>query len=204
MYRQSQLKKTFLGILNLMPSPSMPSGISSSVEPGMVMSTLVEWVNSNVCQPRPFRSPQLYLHGPPRTGKTSFLRLLEERIRIYYFPSDEDFYDDYDDDTYDLILFDEFKAQKTIQVLNRWLDGQTLSVRKKGSQGLKRKNLPFVILSNYAPHDAYPKAALDGRIDSFIDRLKVVEVKTMLPLDQVVFVEDLDTNGSPLVTEAEQ
>lgn len=204
MYRQSQLKKTFLGLLNLMPSTSTSHGTDSSVEPAMVMSTLVEWVNSNVCQPRPFRSPQLYIHGPPRTGKTSFLRLLEERIRIYHMPYDEEFYDEYDDQLYDLILFDEFKGQKTIQTMNRWLDGQTLSVRKKGSQGKKTRNLPFVILSNYPPHEAYSRAATDGRLDSFLDRVKVVEVKTMLPLDQIVFVEDLDSNGSPIVTEAEQ
>lgn len=191
-YHASSQKEPFNGLC-LDTGPHVPDQLG--------LQTLIEWVNSNVCQPRQFRSPQLFLHGPPRTGKTSFLRLLEKRIRVYYMPIDEDFYDEYEDENFDLICFDEFKGQKTIQVMNRWLDGQTMSIRKKGRQGLKRKNLPFIILSNFSPCQCYRKAAEDGRIDSFIDRIKVVEINSMLHLDGIKFVEQIDTNGSPLFVE---
>lgn len=106
-------------------------------EPSSAVLKLLEWVNVNVLQPRAFRSPQLYLWGPPATGKTSFLRLLDTMLRIYYFPS-EAFYDHYNDDDYDLIVMDEFGPThdlKPMQEYNKWLDGQVMSIRKKGKPG---------------------------------------------------------------------
>lgn len=117
---------------------------------------------------------------------------------------DEDFYDFYDDDQYDLIVLDEFKGQKTIQHMNRWLDGQKMTIRKKGSQGLKTKNLPIIIISNYSPQEVYHKVAEHGRLDSFLDRLEIVEIKEMIDFQSIEFlppVVGMDTNGSPLFAE---
>jgi len=157
-------------------------------EPSSAVLKLLEWVNVNVLQPRPFRSPQLYLWGPPATGKTSFLRLLDTMLRIYYFPS-EAFYDHYNDDDYDLIVMDEFGPThdlKPMQEYNKWLDGQVMSIRKKGSQGLKTKNLPFIICSNYPPERVYHKVFGRGELQPFLSRLTVVEVEEMIPVDQIV------------------
>jgi len=157
-------------------------------EPLSAVQKLLEWVNANVCQPRPFRSPQLYLWGPPATGKTSFLRLLDTMLRIYYFPN-EDFYDHYNDDDYDLIVMDEFGPThdlKPMQTYNRWLDGQVMSLRKKGSQGMKTKILPFIICSNYPPERVYHKVYGRGELEPFLSRLLVVHVEEMIPLDQIV------------------
>jgi len=147
---------------------------------------LLEWVNANVCQPRPFRSRQLYVWGPPAVGKTTFLRLLEKSLRVYYMPTDENFYDFYDDEDYDLIVVDEFKGQKTIQDLNRWLDGQTLTVRKKGTQCMKFRNLPVIIVSNFPPHVVYRNKFEKGELEPFTSRLLVVEIPTMIPFDRIV------------------
>jgi len=172
--------------------------------PSTATKRLSAWVNSNVFSLRPLRHPQMYLHGPPRTGKTTFVQLLEKYLRIYHFPMDEDFYDFYDDELYDLIVLDEFRGQKTIQHLNRWLDGQKMTYRKKGSQGLKTKNLPIIIISNYSPQEVYHKVAEHGRLDSFLDRLEIIEVREMLELESIEFlppVVGMDTNGSPLFAE---
>lgn len=147
---------------------------------------LLEWVNSNVCQSRPFRSRQLYIWGPPAVGKTTFLRLLEKSLRIYYMPTDENFYDMYDDDDYDLIVIDEFKGQKTIQDLNRWLDGQNMSIRQKGRQCMKLKNLPVIIVSNFPPHIVYRNKFEKGELEPFTSRVVVVEIKTMIPFERIV------------------
>lgn len=175
-----------------MEESTLPSGATSisngeSTEAGsMSILQLLEWVNANVCQPRPFRSPQLYLWGPPAVGKTTFLRLLEKSLRVYYMPTDENFYDFYDDEDYDLIVLDEFKGQKTIQDLNRWLDGQTLTVRKKGTQCMKFKNLPVIIVSNFPPHVVYRNKFEKGELEPFTSRLLVVEIQTMIPFDRIV------------------
>lgn len=130
-------------------------------------------------------------------------------------PPDEDYYDDYEDNKYQLIAIDEFKAQKTQQQLNRWLDGQEMSVKKKGFQGYKRDNLPFIIISNYAPEDVYPKLFAFGQLGPFLSRLEVVKVEK-IDLDNITLnpppVEEqqteiegeeqepvgIDTNGSPI------
>lgn len=96
----------------------------------------------------------------------------------------EDFYDLYDDDLYDLVCLDEFRGQKTIQFLNLWLQGGLpMSVRKKGSQGLKRKNLPMIICSNFALENVYKDA---NKIDSLRTRLLEVEVGR-IDIDNIQF-----------------
>lgn len=140
---------------------------------------IVEWLSSNIRQTRSFKAPQLYIHGKQNLGKTSLVEWLEESLSVYHMPTTEDFYDLYSDE-YDLVVVDEFKAQKTLQFLNKFLDGSKTPIRKKGSQSMKYKNIPVIILSNYSPVECYPKAANDGRIDTFLARLEVVEVEEFI------------------------
>lgn len=177
--------------MQLYAEPNMTSHIPPSTATGehlAAIKQLLGWVNANVCVSRPFRSQQLYLWGPPRTGKTSFLRLLDTMLRIYYMPG-EGFYDQYDDDNYDLIVMDEFGPThdlKPIQEYNKWLDGQVMALRKKGSQGLKTRNLPFIFVSNFPPERVYHKVFGRGELEPFTSRLLVVEIKQMIPLDLIV------------------
>ena len=92
---------------------------------------------------------------------------------------EEEFYDQYSDD-YDLVVMDEFKGQKKITFLNEFLQGSTMSIRKKGSQGIKQKNLPVIILSNLTLETCYRKANEDGRLDSLRARLEIVEVDSFI------------------------
>lgn len=114
-------------------------------------------------------------------------------------PTDENFYDFYDDDSYDLIVVDEFKGQKTIQDINRWLDGQNMTIRMKGRQSLKYKNLPIIIVSNFPPHIVYRNKFEKGELEPFTSRLYVVEVKGMIPLDRIVVtpkVEEMEEEAA--------
>lgn len=125
-------------------------------------------------------------------------------------PQDEDYYDDYEDELYHLIALDEFNHQKTMQQLNRWLDGQVQSIKKKGKQYLKKQNLPFIIVSNYSPEQVFPKLAQANLLAPFITRLKIIEVK-QIDIENIAWEEEeeteyegeekhigWDTNGSPL------
>jgi len=140
---------------------------------------IAKWICSNIRQNRPFKAPQLYIHGPRNLGKTSLVEWLEKSLSVYHMPTTEEFYDHYSDD-YDLVVIDEFKGQKTIQFLNQFLQGSNMPIRKKGSQGMKSKNLPVVILSNYALSECYVKAANDGRLNTLECRLEIVEIDSFI------------------------
>lgn len=140
-----------------------------------------QWITENIRTSRQFKAPQLFIHGPPNHGKTTLIQWLEKSLSVYHIPLTEDFYDGYDDE-YDVAVLDEFKGQKTIQWLNQWLDGQKMTLRKKGSQYLKTKNIPTIILSNYKLEECYKKAAEDGRLDSLMSRLKIVEVESFIKI----------------------
>lgn len=140
---------------------------------------IAKWICSNIRQNRAFKAPQLYIHGPRNLGKTSLVEWLEKSLSVYHMPTTEEFYDLYSDD-YDLVVIDEFKGQKTIQWMNQFLQGSPMPIRKKGSQGMKYKNLPVVILSNYALPEVYVKASCDGRLDTLMCRLEIIEVDSFI------------------------
>ena len=116
---------------------------------------IAEWICSNVRQKRKFKCPQLFIYGPRNLGKTSLIEWLEQYLSVYHIPMGEEFYDLYSDD-YDLVVMNEFKGQKTIQWMNSFLQGGPMNIRKKGSQYMKRANLPAIILSNYSLSECYP------------------------------------------------
>lgn len=118
---------------------------------------IVEWLNSNIKCTRSFRQKQLYVSGPKQCYKSTLVLLLQKFLMIYDIPKGEDFYDLYEDGLYDLAIMDEFKAHKTLQWLNEWLQGGTMNIRQKGKQYVKTNNLPVLILSNYTLQECYSK-----------------------------------------------
>ncbi len=140
---------------------------------------IADWLNKNIGIDRKFKAKQLYIYGPPDMGKTTLIRNLTDYCRVYYIPTDEDFCCHYEDDDWDLAIIDEFKGQKPIQWLNKWLDGQVMPLKRKGVGSiLKRKNIPTIILSNYSVETCYAKAIeeLAGRCDPLLARLEEVSV----------------------------
>lgn len=155
---------------------------------------LATWLNDNLFHTsRPIKSPQLYLFSPPNCGKTTLITWLSRFCRIYYMPLLEDFYDFYDDDSYDLVVVDEFKGQKQIQFLNQWLDGQVCTVRVKGGQRLKTRNLPTIILSNWALSDVYSGAIEKSGKDviaPLLVRLEIVNVNKFIDFYDSKWIEE--------------
>ncbi len=196
----------------LTPKPSMPSH----------KLALVKWLNENICtkEPRPFKQDQLWIVSPPGTGKTTLCTWLEKFCRIYWMPLEETFYDEYFDDRVDLVVFDEYKANKTITFMNSFLQGMC-QIRKKGTQYMKRANPPCIITSNYSPEECYNKSgdtaltALHTRIqvlhwpsNEFCDvtdclpevQTKQVEPKSPLACDETLEVEtESEEDESPVL-----
>lgn len=146
---------------------------------------IVEWLRSNIGVTRSLRQKQLYIHGPKEFFKSTVIELLQEFLTLYEIPKGEDFYDFYDDRVVDLAYMDEFKAHKPIQWLNQFLDGSRMTLRKKGSQYLKCKKIPVIIMSNFSLEQCYAGAlAKDpNKLDTLLSRLEVIEL--LHPLDSL-------------------
>lgn len=140
---------------------------------------IAKWITDNIRSSRQFKQQQLFISGERNRGKTSLIEFLERSLSVYHIPHTEDFYDAYDDE-YDLAVLDEFKGQKTLQWMNEFLQGSRMTLRKKGSQHLKVKNMPVIILSNYSLGECYPKAAMDGRLTTLEARLLCVSVEKFI------------------------
>ena len=161
-----------------------------------VTRQLVEWCSLNIHCKRRFKQKQLYLHGPPNTLKTKFLRILTKYCSTYEFPATEDYFDLYPDPEPQLCCIDEFKQSPiTIQTWNQLLQGSTptrpLTLKQKGKQGLKKSNPPCIIISNFTLEEVF-KGALSKNpqaLQPLIPRLLIVEVTQ--PLDIVGFKEAL-------------
>ncbi len=136
------------------------------------------WLAMNMFVDRPERQAQLYVHGATGLGKSWLVKTLSRFARVYY-ASYESFQSGYDDDLFDLCVFDEFRAQLPITFMNRWVEGYPCPFGGKGWQGLKRKNIPCIVLSNRSPSQAYNKIFLEDRLtfEAFYARFHVVRVE---------------------------
>lgn len=174
----------------IMQKKAWPGGVrfrqlSKSPTTNHVNMTVCGWLENNIRKPRAFKSPQLCVSAPPNHNKTSLVNILEEMLTIYHVPQTENFYDFYDDDTCDLVVFDEFRgAQHNVQWLNSFLQGSTMNIRKKGTQYLKRKNPPCLILTNYSLTELFPDTA---ERSMFLARVTFVELHGPFPIQHLDF-----------------
>lgn len=173
---------------------------------------LASWLNSNIrtMSPRPHRTPQMWIKAMGGAGKTETINRLRDtfRLNIFIVPYDEVWWDRYDDELYDLILFDEFKGQVTITKLNQILSGDHMFLSRRGQPPyLKKKNLPVLILSNYMPHEAYTNCS-HLSVQPLVDRLTVIDFTVedypyvrVEPDPLVPLVTQSDSSDTPIQTE---
>jgi len=140
---------------------------------------LGEWLVGNIGLKRKFKQKQLYLHGPPDYGKTSLIQALSRFGPVYFAPTDEHFFDEFNDSLHRFVVFDEFKGNHPVTFMNQFLEMGVMTVRKKGSQALRTKNIPVIICSNYSPSLAYGKMSPQSLV-GFLTRLEVVELTVPL------------------------
>jgi len=144
------------------------------------LNRILDWLKDNVRNPnRPPGAKHLYIQGPTEMGKSSLINKLREYLAVYDIPQGEDFYDYYEDDIFDIAILDEFKANKTVQWMNSWLQGFPMTLRKKGCQQYKRQNLPTVILSNYSVEESYHKKTYQ-QLEPLLRRLQIISIDAPL------------------------
>lgn len=144
---------------------------------------VVEWLEKNLNQPRRFKQKQLYIHGPPNTGKTTLLEKLRHHYRVFEMPADDKRFNDWEDGAYDIAVMDEFKGQLPITFLNKFLDGQTMKLAALYSVGIQKKqNIPMIICSNFTVENAYHNSSHEA-LHPLQIRLEIVELEPEHILD---------------------
>ena len=131
-------------------------------------------------QKRYFKQKQLYIWGEKDLRKSSLIRELSYYMKIYPIPN-EDFYDLYQSNFYDLTVYDEFGKDnsKCIAFLNQFVEGNVFTLRKKGSQYIKSDNPPCIIIGNDPLIDIYDNESY-RKLEAFTSRFISVEVKDVL------------------------
>lgn len=136
-------------------------------------AAIMRWMALNLWNgARPLRSPQLYIQGLPGTGKSTLIQHLEKSFKTFK-PSYSITWWDHFDDSFELIVFDEFKGQIRCTFMNQILDGQTLIIPRRHGDFTKTKNIPVIICSNFSPHSIYQNT---DSVAAFVGRLKIIIV----------------------------
>lgn len=166
---------------NIVEMPPLPK-IKSALEGNALLVS--NWLLENFSgRPKALRSPQLYLYGPPRMGKTLFCQVLSSSKKTYFPSIGEKYFDGYDD-SYELIVFDEGLESHPLTEILQILDGQRMRLPQRYQAFMKTKNVPVIICSNLPPEERYPNCHPDRKI-ALRDRLLVVNVTEFLDVFDV-------------------
>jgi len=143
------------------------------------IGAVLYWIGSNICSTRAFKQKQLFLYGPPNVGKTSLIQALSRFVPVYFAPTVESYFDHFDESYHRLVAFDEFKGQHQATFMNQFLEMGVMTCKRKGSQFLRRRNVPVILSSNFPVEECYPNAhALVSA--AFRARVQTVEIVTPL------------------------
>lgn len=147
---------------------------------------LINWLNKNIKKERHFKQRQLLLQAPPDFRKTGLVQMLDKYLTILYAPTLEDFLDEWEENTYDLLVFDEWcYHQHNPQFLNQLLDGQKMNVRIKGGQVRKQDKVPVIILTNETQMESFGKGVSFSNRATLLTRLHWVILSRPLPLETI-------------------
>jgi len=121
------------------------------------------WLVLNLVAPtwpvgkRPQRQLNLAIRSHPGAGKSSFVRYLDERFRVYHWPRDQLWHDKWMDGRYDLIICDEFTGSASqVTPFLQWTSGDIINVNRRGLAPVeKRQHVPVIVLSMFTYKEWY-------------------------------------------------
>lgn len=148
--------------------------------PNPVESRVMAWLARNLdWRDRVPKQKQLYLWSKiPNVGKTSLVSILTQSIRSYIAPTVTHWMDGFDD-SYDLLIFEEWAGSFPLCLMNQILDGQNCQIPMRGCTFLKKKNIPVIICSNVPPIESYKNINFN-RLHAFEARLEEFELTEFL------------------------
>jgi len=144
------------------------------------------WLNDHLLHPHKFRSSNLWIYGATKLGKTSLVeQLIDLGVNCYYVDYATHFYNGVSSAT-QLLVFDEYKGQRSITEMNKLCDGSRCRLDMKGSTFQITKPIPVMVLSNYSINEVYTQVdqawldTLTGRfIEIQVTQHVVVTAKTL-------------------------
>lgn len=156
---------------------------------------IINWLNSAIKKTRPFRSKQLWVFGESSLGKSSMIDGLRKSLHCFFPSPDENFWDGISTTT-DMIILDEFRGSKSVQVLNQLCEGRQMTLPIKGTSFNKDMNIPVMVLSNYPPHGCYEDSASRLDWNAFLNRWLVIDLNgnKIDPFSVYNIVQDVTTN----------
>lgn len=122
-----------------------------------------------------FKSPKLYIWGPPNTGKTSLLDQYNPAY-LYHAPDNND-WTGLNCNYHKMIIFDEFHGQHPLSTLLKMMQGSHTRINTKGGSYDYNVNMPIIFLSNVAPTSCYKHP------EAFLARLKVFKFISFQTID---------------------
>lgn len=146
---------------------------------------IMSWLLNSVGNPGRIGDKHLWVFGNTGLQKTSFFTRLAKYYSVYWPPRDENFYNNYSDDCYDLVVFDEFRGNKDIQFMNNFLDGSPMTLRTKGGQVVKRRRIPTVVLSNFSISHVYRVCGDLSVVEAEAIARRFIEVEINEPLEML-------------------
>ncbi len=129
----------------------------------------------------------LRIQGPTGIGKTKVVEQLVRFFRVYFVPYDGKWFDTFNDDDFDLIVFEEYGKSNvyTPQRLNSLVDGMgTQPLCRRGLAPIvHKKQLPCLMLSNFSWEECYPNVHQDQPVylDATRRRFKNVRIPKEVP-----------------------
>jgi len=147
----------------------------SQYQLGSIEHQISTWLNANIKQRRPPRTPHLMLVGPTKTGKTWLVNTLRNYLRVYDCPVQGPYFAPWEDGKFDLIVMEELHAGWTVSDLLRFLDGSPTMLKVHGGLHRKTDNIPIIITSNQRFHQSYKKIA-DHSLEALETRVEVIEL----------------------------
>lgn len=140
--------------------PWVPPVYSASLQQGTAQDAAVMlikvWLEENIRKDRDFRAPHLWIWGEGKIGKTRLMSQLSSMLKVFDAPSEgKEWLTGYND-SYDLVVFDDYNHSKSVTFLKQFLQAYPMKVaQKSGLPYHKRKNIPCLFTSNKHPKDAY-------------------------------------------------
>lgn len=145
------------------------------------------WLNDHILHPHTFRSLNLWVWGATKIGKSSLVQnLIDVGVNCYVVDYSTHFYNGISDAT-QLLVFDEYKGQRSITEMNKLADGSFCRLDTKGGSFQITRSLPVIVLSNFSINDAYHQVAQTD--DKWLDTMRgrFIEINAV---DHIVVVAE--------------
>lgn len=125
---------------------------------------IIHWLNKNLNCKRPFNTPQLWIINNKKDQGLSTLlyNKLDRLLRIYNGETNSKFDDYYDDNLYDLVVFDCFTPshKRELKWIRSFVTGCKFGchiARRWKTNVTKKKNLPVIICSTVSIAKCYQR-----------------------------------------------